>query len=99
MYYQKTGENMKNLNDAKKQLLQRVRYRALVQANDICDAYVLGLDVSLLWAAAGAGLAMIHRKVGISPNIEELRGDFPDDYLRGYYYEQTAYQIEVTQGL
>ncbi|MBO5681712.1 MAG: hypothetical protein J6T08_08375 [Lentisphaeria bacterium] len=90
---------MKSSNEAKKQLLQRVRCRALVRENDVCDAYVLGLDVSLLWAAAGAGLAMIHRRVGIAPNIEELRGDFPDDYLRGYYYEQTAHQIEVAQGV
>lgn len=83
----------------KKQLLDRVRSHALVQPNDICDAYALGLDASLLWAAAGAGLAQIHRKVGIAPNIEELRGDFPDDYLRGYYYEQTAHQIELAQGM
>ena len=90
---------MKNISQEKKQLLQHVRNHALVQPNDICDAYVLGLDVSLLWAAAGAGLAQIHRRVGIAPNIEELRGDFPDDYLRGYYYEQTAHQIEVAQGV
>ena len=90
---------MRNSNEAKKQLLQRVRCRALVRETDVCEAYVLGLDVSLLWAAAGAGLAIIHRKHGISPNIEELRGEFPDDYLRGYYYEQTAHQIEVAQGL
>lgn len=88
---------MKTTN--KKQLLQRVRYRALVSEFDICEAFQLGVDVSLLWAAAGAGLAAIHRKVGIAPDIEELRGDFPDDYLRGYYYEQTAHQIELAQGV
>jgi hypothetical protein len=89
----------KHIDIAKKELFQRVRYKALVSDIDICDAFQLGVDVSLLWAAAGAGLAMIHRKVGIAPNIEELRGEFPDDYLRGYYYEQTAHQIEVAQGV
>lgn len=87
------------MENQKKQLLQRVRSHAIVNVCDVCDAFQLGVDVSLLWAAAGAGLAAIHRKVGIAPNIEELRGDFPDDYLRGYYYEQTAHQIEVAQGV
>lgn len=90
---------MKNSSEAKKQLLQRVRSHAIVKVDDICDAFQLGVEVSLLWAAAGAGLAAIHRRVGIAPNIEELRGDFPDDYLRGYYYEQTAHQLEVAQGV
>lgn len=85
--------------EQKKILVQRCRYQAIVKPADVCEAYQLGLEVSLLWAAAGAGLSMIHRKVGIAPNIEELRGDFPDDYLRGYYYEQTAHQIEVAQGV
>lgn len=84
---------------SKSNLLQRVRYRCIVSEFDVCEAFQLGVDVSLLWAAAGAGLAAIHRKVGIAPDIEELRGDFPDDYLRGYYYEQTAHQIEVAQGV
>lgn len=83
----------------KKQLLQRVRYRCIVSEFDICEAFTLGLDASLLWAAAGAGLAMVHRRVGIAPDIEELRGDFPADYLRGYYYEQNAHQIELAQGV
>lgn len=83
----------------KKQLLQRVRYRCIVSEFDVCQAFQLGVDASLLWAAAGAGLAAIHRRVGIAPDIEELRGDFPDDYLRGYYYEQTAHQIELAQGV
>ena len=87
------------IDTAKKELFQRVRCKALVSDTDICDAFKLGVDASLLWAAAGAGLAAIHRKVGITTNIEELRGDFPDDYLRGYYYEQTAHQIEVAQGV
>ena len=87
------------IDTAKKELFQRVRCKALVSDVDICDAFQLGVDASLLWAAAGAGLAAIHRRVGIAPNIEELRGDFPDDYLRGYYYEQTVHQIEVAQGV
>lgn len=87
-----------NTNE-RKHLIERVRYRAMVSTADICEAFQLGVDVSLLWAAAGAGLAVIHRRVGIAPNIEELRGDFPDDYLRGYYYEQTAHQIELAQGV
>lgn len=86
------------MTNEKKQLLDRVRCRALVQPTDVCDAYVLGLDVSLLWAVAGAGLAVIHRRVGIAPDIEELRGDFPDEYLSGYYAEQMAHKIDLAQG-
>lgn len=87
------------IDTAKKELFQRVRYKALVSDIDICDAFQLGVDASLLWAAAGAGLAAIHRKVGIAPNIEELRGDFPENYLLGYYAEQMAHKIEVAQSV
>lgn len=90
---------LQQIRNQKKNLMARVRNQCIVKTADICEAFTLGLDASLLWAAAGAGLAMVHRKVGIAPNIEELRGDFPDDYLRGYYYEQTAHQIELAQGV
>lgn len=92
---------MKNNNsgDVRKNLLNRVRSQAIVKVEDCVEAYKSGVEIGLLWAAAGAGLAYIHRKVGIAPNIEELRGEFPDDYLRGYYYEQTAHQIDIAQGM
>ena len=90
---------LQQITNQKKNLRARVRHQCIVKTADIREAFTLGLDAGLLWAAAGAGLAMRHRKVGIAPNIEELRGDFPDDYLRGYYYEQTAHQLEVAQGV
>ena len=86
------------MTNTKKQLFDRVRSRALVQPSDVCAAYILGIDVSLLWTAAGAGLAVIHRRVGIAPDIEELRGDFPDEYISGYYAEQMSHKIEMAQG-
>ena len=82
----------------KKHLFMRVRCHALVGTEDIREAFIMGIDPALLWSAAGAGLAVIHRRVGIAPNVESLRGDFPDEYLSGYYAEQIAHKIELAQG-
>lgn len=88
----------KQTESAKKDLFMRVRCHALVAVDDIREAVGLGVDPALLWSAAGAGLAVIHRRVGIAPNIEELRGEFPDEYLSGYYAEQISHKIDMAQG-
>lgn len=76
--------------DKRKQLLADARKAAIVTCDMVARGFALGVPDSLMWAAAGAGLADYHHRAGLVIDIRaELKGEkIPTDYIRGYEAEQ-----------
>ncbi len=78
--------------DKRKQLLADARRATVVTCDMVRRSFALGLPDSLVWAAAGAGLADYHKRTGIAVDLRaELKGEkVPKAYFEGYDSEMYA---------